>query len=229
MKKVLPLLAIIFISYTTNAQKIYVQAGANFANITNSKSGNVEKNNVLTTLNAGLIGNFKLSSVVSLSPGLLFSGKGSKTKTTFTDNSYVSTKFNPYYIELPIDLVFNLPLDIKNKISLSAGPYIAVGVGGKSISDFVIGGTTTSIERKIEYNNDNPFTSEQEDAAYYKLKRFDYGLNVGAAVKFSSFMIKVNYGYGLSKINSTQKDNNKDDLNKFRTLSLSIGIPLNGF
>ena len=229
MKKILPLFAIILISYSTKAQKVYVQAGANFANITNSKSGNVEKNKMLTTINAGLVGNFKLSSVVSLSPGLLFTGKGSKTKTTFTDNTYVTTKFNPYYIELPIDLVFNLPLDMKNKIFVSAGPYIAAGVGGKSITDIVIGGNTTSIERKIEYNNDNILTTEQEDAAYYKLKRFDYGVNIGAGIKFNSFALKLNYGHGLSKINSTQSDNNKDDLNKYRTLSLSLGIPLNGF
>lgn len=229
MKKVLPFLAAFLLSYSANAQKVYIQAGANFANITNTKSGNVEKNNVLTTLNAGLLTRIKISSIVSIEPGLLFSGKGAKAKTTFTDNSYVTTKFNPYYIELPANLVVNLPLDSKNKIFVYAGPYIAVGVGGKSISDVVVGGLTTSIERDIEYNNDNPFTSEQEDAAYYKLKRFDYGANVGAGIMLNSFMIKVNYGLGLSKINSTENNNNKDDKNKYRTLSLSLGIPLNGF
>lgn len=229
MKKSLVFLSFLFISYTLKAQKISVQAGANFANITNTKSGNVENNKTLTTLNAGLIGNFKLSPAFSIAPGLLFTGKGSKTKTTFTDKSYVTTKFNPYYIELPVDFVFHLPLDTKNKFFISAGPYIAVGVGGKSISDLVVGDVTTTIEREIEYNNDNPFTSQQEDAAYYKLKRFDYGLNVGAGIILNSFLIKLNYGYGLSKINSTQNDNNDDDLNKYRTISLSVGIPLNGF
>ena len=229
MKNILSLIGIILLSHTTKAQSIYVQGGVNFANISKTESGRVEKNNILTTLNAGLTTSFKLSSIVSLEPGILFSGKGAKAKTTFTDNSYVSTKFNPYYIEVPVNITFNLPLDLKSKIFVYAGPYAAIGVGGKSISDLVVGNLTTTVERKIEYDNDNPFTSEQEDAAYYKLKRFDYGINVGAGLMLSNFKLMLNYGHGLAKINSTQSDNNINDKNKYRTLSLSLGIPLSGF
>jgi hypothetical protein len=58
------------------------------------------------------------------------------------------------------------------------------------------------------------------------LKRFDYGLNLGGGVDFGKLMVKVNYGYGLAKINSTQSDNTANDKNKFRTWSVSLGIPL---
>ena len=85
----------------------------------------------------------------------------------------------------------------------------------------------TSSSSKIKFSNDNPFTSQQDDANYNKLKRFDYGLNFGGGIDFGKFILKANYGLGLAKINSTQSNNTANDNNKFRTFSISAGIPLN--
>ena len=77
-----------------------------------------------------------------------------------------------------------------------------------------------------QFANDDPFTSRQEDASYYKLKRFDFGLNAGGGFDLGKLLLKVNYGYGLTKINSTESNNASDDKNKYRTLSFSVGIPI---
>ncbi|MEP6948775.1 MAG: outer membrane beta-barrel protein [Ginsengibacter sp.] len=88
-------------------------------------------------------------------------------------------------------------------------------------------GITFSSSDNIKFSNDDPSTSQQDDAAYNKLKRFDFGLNFGGGLDLGKVLLKLNYGFGLTKVNSTQNDNSVDDKNKYRTISLSLGIPLN--
>jgi hypothetical protein len=138
----------------------------------------------------------------------------------------VKTKFNPLYLELPLNLVFKIPMGKEAGFFINAGPYVAMGIAGKSKSEAKILMIVSSSEESIEFSNDDPFTSHQEDAAYDKLKRFDVGLNLGGGFAFQHLILKANYGQGLTKINSTQEDNDVNDKNKYRTLSFSVGIPL---
>ena len=185
---------------------------------------------MLTTFNAGILGRFGLSKVVDLESGLLFTGKGSKANTYYssgnTTDNYVKTKFNPFYIEVPLNVVVRVPLQKTHGLFFHAGPYAAIGVAGKSTTDQKIIGISSHSENTIQYANDNPFTSRQEDAAYYKLKRFDFGVNIGGGFDLGKLLLKVNYGYGLTKINSTESNNASDDKNKYRTLSFSVGVPI---
>jgi hypothetical protein len=229
MKKTLIALALTM-SFIANAeaQFFYAQGGLNLSNISNAGDGSTEDNGILASFNAGLMARFGLSKVVDLESGILFTGKGAKAETYFNGgNDYVKSRFNPLYIEVPLNLVINIPFGGENNSGffVYGGPYVAVGVGGKSKLDTKLGTLTTSAERNIKFNNDDPFTSIQEDAAYDKLKRFDAGLNVGLGIDFTSVIIKANYGLGLTKIGSTQENNNSDDKNKYRVFSLSIGIP----
>jgi len=227
MKKLLAAMTVTAICSTASAQLFYVQGGANLANITTTSDGRTEKNNMLTTFNAGLMTRFGLSKTVDLETGLLLTGKGSKAETYFNGgNDYVKSKFNPLYIELPLNVILNIPMQNSAGLFVNAGPYAAIGVGGKSKSSSKIGPLTSESETSIKFSNDDPFTSEQEDASYSKLKRFDYGLNLGAGLDLKKLIIKANYGFGLAKINSTESNNSVDDKNKYRTLSLSVGIPL---
>jgi hypothetical protein len=101
-----------------------------------------------------------------------------------------------------------------------------MGIGGKSESETNIGILHSESESDINFSNDDPFTSEQDDAAYNKLKRFDYGLNFGGGLDLHKIILKANYGLGLAKINSTESNNSVNDKNKYRTVSISVGIPL---
>ncbi len=157
-------------------------------------------------------------------------GRGSKAETYLTnanDDNYVKTRFNPLYLQLPLNLVIRFPLEKKNNIFFHGGPYAAVGIAGNSKSESKFLGVASSGTGKIKFSNDDPFTSQQDDAAYDKLKRFDFGLNFGGGFDLGKILLKVNYGLGLTKINSTQSNNSADDKNKYRTVSFSIGIPLN--
>jgi len=232
MKKLLILLVVATAGITTaNAQFVYVQGGLNLANISKSEDGQTEDNNMNPTFNAGAMVRFGLSKMFDLETGLLFTGRGSKSETYFTNNTndnYVKTKFTPYYIELPLNAVVKLPLSQtgKSNVFFHAGPYVAIGVGGKSKTETKIFGTTTNSSSDIKFNDDDPTTSQQEDAAYDRLKRFDAGANFGGGIDIGPVIFKVNYGLGLVKINSKQEDNSENEKNKYRTLSFSVGIPL---
>jgi hypothetical protein len=226
MKKLMIVIAAAAVSVNAKAQLFYAQGGVNFANISTSNSGQTEKNYTLTTFNAGLMSSFGLSKIVDLETGLLVTGRGAKAESYFNNgNDYVKAKFNPLYLELPLNLLIKFPIAGGSHLFVNAGPYAAIGIGGKSKQESKLGPLLSSSETKIKFNDDDPFTSQQEDAGYNKLKRFDYGLNFGGGIAFRHIILKANYGLGLAKINSTDANNNSDDKNKYRTASVSIGIP----
>ncbi|MDQ6904844.1 MAG: PorT family protein [Bacteroidota bacterium] len=230
MKKLLSI--IILAGFITKANsQTYLQGGTNLANITETSSGQTQRNNLLTTFNVGILGRFDLSKIVDLESGLLFEGRGAKANTYFTsslEDNYVKSRFNPLYLEVPLNLVIKIPFQKHMNIFFNAGPYAAMGIAGKAKSETRIFGATSTSTSNIKFSNDDPFTSKQDDAAYDKIKRFDFGLNLGGGLDLGKVLLKVNYGYGFTKINSTQSDNGSDNKNKYRTLSVSLGIPLNG-
>ena len=230
MKKILFVCSLAFLCLTATSQKVYVLGGVNLANISKDKNGNTSESNMLTTFNGGVLARFGVSEVFDIESGLMLNGKGSKHDTYVTssrDDNYVKTKFNPYYMELPLNAVIKLPTE-SNNFFLHAGPYGAMGIFGKSKVESRFLGVTTESEKKIEFNNDNITTSEQEGASYSKLKRFDYGLNFGAGATLAGVMVRANYGLGLAKINSMQTNNSKDQANKHRVINISVGIPIGG-
>lgn len=222
MKK---LLAIAFCvgMFTTAKSQIYVQGGVNLANITTSTSGATQKNNLLTSFNAGILGRSNATEPIALETGLLLEGRGSKTEGGSGVASYKAT-FNPLYLELPVNLIIRVPLQSKtSNIFINGGPYIAMGIAGKSKVDGQLGGAQFNSSKDIKFTSTDPTADDQ---AYSKLKRFDYGVNIGAGVDLGKVLLKANYGLGLAKINSTQTNNGQDAKDKYRTVSISIGIPL---
>ena len=214
------------VALSSKAQ-VYIQGGLNLANITKTSDGQTSDNNILPSFNVGLLGRYGITSNFAIESGALLTGHGSKAETYFNGgNDYVKSRFNPLYLEVPLNVVLNIPLPGKTGLFFNAGPYMAVGVGGKSKTDSKILGITSSSENPIKFSNDDPFTSQQDDAAYDKLKRFDFGINLGGGFDFKKLIVKANYGYGLAKINSTQSNNTANDKNKYRTVSVSLGIPL---
>jgi hypothetical protein len=226
MKKVfLTLTLTTAIALCTRAQ-VYVQGGLNLANITKTNDGQTEKNNILPSFNVGILGRLELDPMFNLESGVLLTGRGSKAETYFTNGNYTKSRFNPLYIEVPLNAVVKIPLQKNSNIFFNAGPYAAIGIAGKSKTETKTLGILTTSSSDIKFSNDDPFTSQQDDAGYNKLKRFDFGLNFGGGVQLGKIILKANYGLGLAKINSTESNNTANDKNKYRTLSFSVGIPL---
>ncbi len=120
---------------TLNAQTSgQLKAGINLANISVNNNGRVDDANMLTSFQVGFIGDVPLTgSAISLQPGILFTGKGSKTQSGDASSAnYYKATTNPYYIEIPVNLVFKAPLGSDNKFIAGAGPYMAIGLSGKN-------------------------------------------------------------------------------------------------
>ncbi len=224
MKKLL-IIALCTGVFTTAKSQVYIQGGINLANVSTSASGETQSNHMLTTFNAGILGRINIAAPLAFETGLLLDGRGAKSKNTSSGNNYYTAKFNPLYLEVPANLVLKLPLQNTSNIFINAGPYIAMGIAGKSKIDGNVAGVEFHSSENIKFTSTDP---NQNDQAYSKLKRFDYGVNLGAGIDVGKILLKVNYGLGLAKINSTQTDNSTNDKNKYRTVSISLGIPLGG-
>lgn len=232
MKTKVIVMAVVFLTAFSQAKsQVYVQGGVNLANITTNNAGETQNSKMLTTFNAGIMARFGISQVFDLESGLLVDGRGAKADTYFTsskDDNYIKTKINPIYLKLPLHAVAKLPLGSDNmNLFIYAGPYAAMGIAGKSKATVKFLGAESTTSEKIKFSNDDPTTpDENEGARFDRLKRFDIGVDAGAGVGLGKVMIKVNYGLGLTKINSTQTDNDSNDKNKYRTWTVSLGIPL---
>jgi Outer membrane protein beta-barrel domain len=203
-----------------------IRAGLNLANVTITNDGDIEKNNMLTSFQIGFTGNLKMAPFLFLQPGILFTGKGSKTQSGDPASlNYYRATSNPYYIEIPANIVFKSPTG-PVKFFAGAGPYIAFGVAGKNKVDGKFLGTTFHSEKSIEWSNDDPSTLDYEEGSGYGImKRFDYGLNGTAGIETKSAVLSVNYGFGLAKLQSGS-NSQADDKNKHRVLSFTVGIKL---
>ncbi|HVG15838.1 MAG TPA: outer membrane beta-barrel protein [Chitinophagaceae bacterium] len=212
----------------SNAQSgSYIKGGINLANVSVTDNGRVDDANQLTSFQVGIVGNIKLgTSLLSLQPGLLYTGKGAKVqKGTAGQTGYFKQTFNPKYIEVPVNLVFKAPLGKVSRVFLGAGPYAAIGVAGNAKTEGTnILGRTYSRENDIEFSNDDPTTfNEEEGAGLGVVRRFDYGLNGTVGIEGKSYVLGVNYGLGLAKLQSGS-NSSADNSNKHRVLSFTLGF-----
>jgi len=228
MKKVF-FLALSFIYLAANAQKsrAILRGGLNLANVSITDNGRIDDANTLTSFQAGIIGDINLAGFVSLQPGILITGKGTKTQDgSPSDANYFKATTNPIYLEVPLNLVFKGPIGPDTKFFAGAGPYLAIGIAGKNKTEGKFLGTSFSSEKNIEWSNDDPTTLNYEEGAGFGImKRFDYGLNGTAGFETKNAVFSVNYGLGLAKLQSGS-NSSEDDKNKHRVLSFTIGFKL---
>lgn len=210
-----------------NPGGLYLKGGVNLSNISTTSDGRVDEARMLTSFHVGVVGDIPLAEALSLQLGLTLTGKGAKTEiytTNNTNDNYYKVTTKPLYLELPANLVFKIPFGTESRLFFGAGAYVAMGIGGKTKGEQKLLGVTSTYEKNIVFNNDDPATAGQEDASVNKLRRFDNGLNFLAGFEAGKAIIGVNYGLGLAKIGSSEANNN--DANKFRVWSISLGIQL---
>lgn len=229
-KKIITLLPslILFLFFSSYAQKSssILRGGINFANVSINDDGNVDDAKMLTSFQVGIIGDLNVAPFLALQPGIIFTGKGTKSQsgTEGSANWYRATT-NPYYIEIPFNLVFKTPL-APVKFFAGAGPYIAIGIAGKNKVDGAFLGNSFHSENNIEWSNDDPSTLNYEEGAGFGImKRFDYGLNGTAGIETAHVVISANYGLGLAKLQSGS-NSSEDNNNKHRVFSLMLGLKL---
>jgi len=197
----------------------------NLANVSITSNGSVDDAKMLASFQVGIIGDIHVASILYFQPGLVFTGKGTKSQsgTEGSANWYRATT-NPYYIEVPLSFILKSPTG-PVKFFGGAGPYLGIGIAGKNKVKGAVFGTGFNSEKSIVWSNDDPTTlNSDEGAGFGIMKRFDYGLNGTVGVEGKSAVFSVNYGLGLAKLQSG--NNNSDNNNKHRVLSFTLGFKL---
>ncbi|MGX5818270.1 porin family protein [Chitinophaga lutea] len=217
------------ISVASMAQvRVGVKGGWNIANVTTSNSGGLDDSRALNSFHIGAVADVPLSPVLSLQPGVFYTGKGSKLERGEPgDAAYFKTTTNPQYIEIPVNFVGKIPVGQDTRVFLGVGPYAAFGVAGKNKYDANLAGVHTSGESNIKWDDDTPFNDGDPNQGYDKYKRFDYGGNFLAGVEFGNFLVSAQYGLGMGKIFSGT-DNSSNDKSKNRVWSFSVGYLFGG-
>jgi len=216
---------LIIMSAQAQNSGIILRGGLNLANVTVTDNGQIDHAKMLATFQGGIVGNVHLASIAYLQPAILFTGKGTKSQSgTEGSNDWYKATTNPYYIEVPVNLVFKSPGPIQ--LFAGVGPYLAMGVAGKNKVNGAVAGIGFNSENKIKWSNDDPTTLNQEEGSGFGImRRFDYGLNGTAGIEGKCLVFSVNYDLGLAKLQSgtNSSDNNND---KNRVLSFTLGYKL---
>src|SRR5258705_1097121 len=222
----LALFSLFFSSVNAQKSSAIIRGGVNFANVSINNNGDIDDAKTLTSFQVGIIGDLHVAPCLAVQPGLLFTGKGTKTQsgTEGSANWYRATS-NPYYLEVPVNLVLKTPTG-PVKFFGGAGPYIGIGVGGKNKVEGAILGAQFTSEENIKWSNDDPSTlNEEEGSGFGIMKRFDYGLNGLLGIEINKAVISANYGLGLAKLQSGS-NSGADNNNKHRVFSVRLGVKL---
>jgi hypothetical protein len=193
-------------SYATTTEKAPLQTSYGNAAATYSKSP-IFAGQLGRVLEAKR-GNF------AFQPALLLSQKGTVihgevVATDETTGYFVrregetTARYN--WLELPLNVVYDLPGNLG--LQVFAGPYVAVGVGGKATS--VINNSTndpnnpvimplTKFVDKIEYDPSNAVLQQRGFSIRgFDSRRVDAGLNAGVGYRRGPVQVQAGYGLGL--------------------------------
>lgn len=220
MRKLLLTIVIIIVAYSVKAQQISwgIRTGLNIQRVRatdNFHEGGFSSNcQNRFGFHLGVIADLKLSESFYIQPGLYFTTKGAKAKyepswyarAGKTEVKEKKVAMNMNYLQIPVLASYRYNLGRNTKLYINAGPYFALGVGGK-----------------IEFRNreTDVFGDGEEQLG---LRRFDTGLTFGTGFSFDQIYVGLNYDLGL--FNIADKDVWEDYL-KVRNRSLNISVGLN--
>jgi len=123
---------------------------------------------------------------LAFQPALIFTAKGSSYKS---DSAFFS--ISPIYVEIPCNFFLTVGSGAV-KLTMFAGPYFAFGVGGNVLDP-------GKPFRNIVFGN-----GENDD-----IRRYDLGVNAGAGVNISGFLLTAQYGTSLVNLWPGKAGNNE--------------------
>jgi hypothetical protein len=179
-----------------------IKAGLNLSNESVNPPNPWNTNN-LTGFHAGLIADITLKNI-SIQPGLFFTTKGKATpqdlKPITGEDRIYNAKEILNYIEVPVNVLYNIKATPAIKIYFGGGPYLAYGISGHG----------------TEAGAFPTYTVHFDNNGY---KNPDYGVNFVAGVKlFKKVLIDANYGLGLGNLSNMYGQTIQN-----RTIGVSVG------
>ena len=194
------IIVFILIAHIADAQSYGFKAGVNFANVSTIMNGVTASPKSLTGFHGGVLADFNLKENLYFNSGILFSMKGFSGEGDVGQGN-TSLTATLYYLELPLNLTYKIPIKDKSRFFIQAGPYIGYGIG---------------VTEKVG--------NESEDGSFKEagLKSLDSGLGFGGGVEFGTVAVGINYQIGLSDINDAHDVLDAVMKNKVLQISLII-------
>jgi len=185
-----------------NAQmKFGVQAGLNIPNMLEKDNNGKFDTKSLTGYNVGVLFDFLNNDNFNIVTGLKISSKGMKYISV---NGQLETeyKYKTTNLDLPICVKAGYEIDDNFKLFGLGGGYLGYGLSG------------------TYYEDGEGFDIGWEDECETGLKRLDYGIVIGAGVRYKSIQLTVDYQIGLK--NLSQMVETPDVSMKNRVLGISL-------
>ena len=223
MKNLIKIFVLVFVLTMTAesfAQSFGVKAGLNLSNMLMKDDDNTYSDDYKMNpgFHFGPTIQFPITEMFSFETGLLLSTKGYKhsEKDGFAgEKQKQEGKLNLYYLDIP--LTAKASFDMGGvKIYGVFGPYLGMGISGKSKIEITENGETETEEHDVNFGSD-----EAED----DLKGLDYGLTTGAGIELKSIAIGITYNLGLANISINTGGGFK--INN-RVLGISVGYKFGG-
>lgn len=200
--------------------------GANFSS-TNLKfldGSKASGSKLVPGFNAGINVEAPVWNGIYIQPGLLFTTKGTKlTKDAYywfgqIDNDKNYLKFNNYYVELPLNIIYKYQLG-KNKIFGGAGPYATYAIGGKwkHVNDGIVETGKTKF-----YKNYDDMPKDENHLNYGR--KLDIGLNALVGYELTEKLsAQINGQFGLRNLIQVNAGGQVNDA-KMKTIGADISI-----
>jgi hypothetical protein len=171
LRRIFVACALMVLAITASAQLNYgVRAGFNASGYT----GKDIPLDYKAGFNVGLMAQLNIPVVgLGIESGLYFSRLGAQRD---------EVSKNPYYLQLPVQLIYKFGLGDLLSLYPAAGIYFGYGLGGKCNDN----------GQKVNFFGDG-------------VKRFDTGLSVGLNLQVLKFIVGVGYDYGLTKLYSSSE------------------------
>ncbi len=201
MKKMIFFSAIMLLSLFALAQKksessiaFGIKGGVTFNKFSLSGNNTVGYTaSSITSFYVGATVDIPVFSVLSVQPGLLFIGKGGNTQFPFVPPASINTKYSPFYLEIPVNLMAEFELG-PGQIFMGAGPYLSFGIRGKI--------KETSVDQSGVFQTIKDTSMQFGSNTSNDLKRTDLGLGLLLGYQLDNGInIHGGYSFSLSNIN----------------------------
>jgi len=172
--------------------------------------------------NVGVNAQLPLTGAWYLEGALKLSSKPFTIKETYHSSDFMDGRtgtfevngeadITPYYLNIPIHAGYKMALNDNLNLSLSAGPYIGIGLWGKGTSKITTKGNVPAELGIVprEYKIDNIFKDSD-------IRRFEIGIGVKAGLEFMDHY-RLSVGYDI-QLNSMMK--NDDYYNQIVSVTL---------
>jgi len=159
----------------------------------------------------GVIADLPFPNVANLyiQPGVYYTTKGARLEGNW-DGRVMDVEASANYIEVPILASYRLPVGKDMNVHFNAGPYVAFGVGGKmtpKATEHVAHWLLVEKESgDPEFEDVKPGHHDGDLKTFGdkgSMKRFDFGLNLGAGFNYGPFYVGAGYEFSLINAGNT--------------------------